>query len=129
MDKIHERISLLIKELNIKKVEFAKKLGVSQPFVSEMCSGIKKPSDRTIADICRIFRVSEQWLRTGEGPMYVQHTRAEKIAGFLAEVMADTPESIRSVVVSCLADFDVDDWQAIDRIYRKYLDSKNNPCP
>ena len=129
MNKIGDRISQIVTDSGLTKTDFAAKLGLSQPYVSNVCIGNKTPSDRTIADICRIFRVSEQWLRTGEGPMYVQHTRAEKIAGFLAEVMADTPESIRSVVVSCLADFDVDDWQAIDRIYRKYLDSKNDPCP
>ena len=129
MDNISTRLTKLLDSLNITKTAFAKEIGLSQPFVSNLCAGATKPSDRTIADICRIFRVSEQWLRTGEGPMYVEQSRAEKIAAFLSDVMADTPESIRSVVVSCLADFDADDWQAIDRIYRKYLDSKNDPCP
>lgn len=36
-----------------------------------MCQGIKVPSARTIADICREFNVSETWLRTGEGEMFL----------------------------------------------------------
>ena len=50
-----DRISLVIKERKITKTEFAKRLNVSQAFVSQMCSGAARPSDRTIADICREF--------------------------------------------------------------------------
>ena len=68
---MNERIRELIKALNMKQAEFAKRIGVSRPFVSELCSGNKKPSDRTVADICREFNVNEQWLRTGEGDMFL----------------------------------------------------------
>lgn len=127
MDNISTRLTKLLDSLNITKTAFAKEIGLSQPFVSNLCAGATKPSDRTIADICRVFRVSEQWLRTGEGPMYVEQSRAEKIAAFLSDVMADTPESIRAVVVSSLADLDLEDWQAIDRIYRKCIEGRKKP--
>ena len=68
---MNEHIRELIKALNMKQAEFAKRIGVSRPFVSELCSGNKKPSDRTVADICREFNVNEQWLRTGEGDMFL----------------------------------------------------------
>ena len=66
------RIAQIIVALGIKRTEFAKKIGISSPFVSELCSGAKKASDRTITDICREFNVSETWLRTGEGEMFVK---------------------------------------------------------
>lgn len=66
---MNERIAELIDFLGIKRVEFAKRLGISAPFVSELCNGVKKASDRTIADICREFNVNETWLRTGKGEM------------------------------------------------------------
>lgn len=67
---MNERIKLIIYTLKIKKVEFARRLKLSQPYISEMCSGKTKPSDRTITDICREFNVNETWLRTGEGDMF-----------------------------------------------------------
>ena len=73
-DIMNERILEIIKTLGIKKTEFAKRLNLSQPYVSELCSGKKLPSDRTIADICREFNIDENWLRTGEGKMFVQLT-------------------------------------------------------
>lgn len=72
-----DRIELIIKNAKIKKVDFAKRLNVSQAFVSQMCSGAAKPSDRTISDICREFGIREEWLREGTGPMEVPRADAD----------------------------------------------------
>lgn len=71
---MNERICELIKGLNMKQAEFAKRIGVSRPFVSELCSGRKTPSDRTVVDICREFGVNKHWLYTGEGEMFLLET-------------------------------------------------------
>lgn len=68
---MHNRIELIIKAAGIKKVDFARRLNVSQAFVSQMCSGAAKPSDRTIADICRTFNVNRRYLEHGEEPMFM----------------------------------------------------------
>ena len=67
---VNKRIEAVINAAKISRAEFADRILVSRPFVSELCSGAKKPSDRTIRNICRAFGVSEQWLRTGEGEMF-----------------------------------------------------------
>ena len=83
---MNNRIAQVIVALGIKKIEFAKRLGISSPFVSELCSGAKKASDRTIADICREFNVSETWLRTGDGEMFVQK-KPQPLDELLAELL------------------------------------------
>ena len=60
---MNERIKKILEELGLKKVEFAERLHISRPYASELCSGAKAPSDRTISDICREFGVREAWLR------------------------------------------------------------------
>ena len=46
MNKIGERIAAVIKSLSIKKTEFAKRLNISQPYVSELCVGkTQRPHD------------------------------------------------------------------------------------
>ena len=67
---MYKRIAQIVCATGLKKIEFARRLGVSSPFISELCTGAKKPSERTIADICREFNVNETWLRTGEGDMF-----------------------------------------------------------
>ena len=85
---MNERISFIIKSLGIKKVEFAKALNISGVFVSQMCSGVRSPSDRTISDICRIFNVNEVWLRTGIGEPFIQLSREDEIASILGSAIA-----------------------------------------
>lgn len=85
---MHERISYIIKESGTSKADFSKTLGISAAYVSQMCSGVRIPSDRTIADICRIFNVNEAWLRTGIGEPFIQLSREDEIASILGSAIA-----------------------------------------
>ena len=69
MPTINDRIVELIDEFGINKIQFAERLSISTAYASQLCSGVRTPSDRTIADICREFHVRREWLETGEGPM------------------------------------------------------------
>lgn len=83
-----DRISEIIRLKKITKAEFSRKLNVSQAFVSQMCSGAAKPSDRTIADICREFGVDRIWLETGAGEPFRPVDRDEQIATILGKAIA-----------------------------------------
>ena len=63
------RITQIIEAEKITKAAFAKKIGVSAPFITQLCNGDANPSTRTISDICREFNIRREWLETGEGPM------------------------------------------------------------
>ena len=115
---LHERIDALIKALGMKKTEFAKKLNLSQPFVSELCSGRSCPSDRTISDICREFDVNETWLRTGEGEMFIEKSREEEIAAFIGNILKGEPD-FRRRLVSVLARLSVEEWQMLERMAKQ----------
>ena len=117
---MNERIKKILEELGLKKVEFAERLHISRPFASELCSGAKSPSDRTISDICREFGVDERWLRTGEGEMFAKPTAAgDKIMDFAADVARDDDEEFRKRFVAMLADLDPADWALLERLAEK----------
>lgn len=52
-----------------------------------MCNGTTKPSDRTIADICREFGVSRTWLEDGIGEPFRPVDRNEQIAAILSSAI------------------------------------------
>ena len=120
-DTVKDRIEFVIKKATIKKVDFAKRLNISQAFVSQMCSGAAKPSDRTIQDICREFGCDEVWLRTGVGEPFRQETRQEKIMRFAVQTIKGSDE-FRKSFVSMLAKLDPEDWENLSMIYRKLLE-------
>lgn len=121
---MNERIKKIIEKLGLKKVDFANRLHISQPFASELCSGAKAPSDRTISDICREFGVREAWLRTGEGEMFVQDTQSEQVAAFLADLTKDDSDTFKKRFVEMLAGLSPADWGLLERMAEKLTQKK-----
>ena len=85
---MHTRITEIVRRSGLTKTDFAKKLGLSQPFVSRICTGDAVPSDRTISDICRVFCVDRIWLETGSGEPFKPVDRNEQIAAVLSRAIA-----------------------------------------
>ena len=118
---LHERIEMLIKTLGLKQTQVAERLNISRAFVSELCSGRSKPSDRTISDICREFDVNETWLRTGEGEMFIEKSREEEIAAFIGNILKGEPD-FRRRLVSVLARLSVEEWILLEEMAKKLSD-------
>lgn len=123
MGDLNERIKKVIEAKGIKKTAFAERLNVSQAFVSQLCSGVSQPSDRTISDICRVFGVSETWLRTGEGEMLVPVTRDEQIASFMGDLLSGTPD-FRCRLIAVLARLSEDEWKMLEKIANMLLEEE-----
>lgn len=118
---MHTRISKIVSTSKLTKTDFAKKIGVSQPFMSQLCAGSKIPSDRTIADICREFGCNEVWLRTGEGEPFKERSREEEILRFAVQTNKGSNE-FRKALAATLAKLDDADWEALGRIADKLLE-------
>ena len=124
MNTMNERIEICIKDSGLNKTAFAKKLGVTQPFISKLCSGVSQPSDRTISDICREFNVNETWLRTGEGEMHLPVNRDQAITDFMADILKVSPD-FRTKLVGVLARLSVEEWGMLEHRARELADALN----
>lgn len=112
METINDRIKKVVDDSRLTKTEFAKKINISQPTVSMFCSGKANPSDRTIADICREFRVNETWLRTGEGKMRIDSSQRDQLEHFFADVLTTAPDK-RSAFVASLDSLPAEFWDMV----------------
>ena len=128
MQTINDRINLVVQHSKLTKTAFAKRVNLSQAMVSMLCSGSTSPSDRTISDICREFRVREEWLRTGNGEMIIEDTHREKLQRFFADVLATAPDE-RSGFVAALADLPDEFWPLVADLARHYADSCKTKKP
>ena len=114
--KLKDRFKELRKELNVTQQEFADKLKISRNFVAQIEMGSKVPSDRTIDDVCREFNVNEEWLRTGNGDMFVPGIKDKQISAMLADVMKSGEDSFRHRLVSALARLDDGGWDNLEKL-------------
>ena len=124
---IGERVKELRKQVNLTQQAFADRLNLKRNTVGSYEVNVVEPSDRTISDICREFNVNETWLRTGEGEMFNQITRSEKITAFLADITADEGDDFKRRFVEILAELEPEDWKLLERMARKLQKKEGNP--
>lgn len=115
-----ERIKQLRKHLGLNQTDFGARIGVKQTSVAGYETGARIPLDAVIASMCKEFGVSERWLRTGEGDMFPKMTRAQEIAAYSDAMMADAPDSERSIIIAYIMSLDAEDWEAIANIIKKH---------
>ena len=64
------RLTLAIEKSGLSKAKFAKIVGISSGYLSDILKGNKSPSERVIAQICLKHSLSEEWLVNGNGDMF-----------------------------------------------------------
>ncbi len=106
---MHNRISEIIDMSGLTKAKVAERLNVSAAFITKICNGTSNPSDRTISDICREFRVNETWLRTGEGEMRTSSTQRDHLEQFFSDVLTSAPDA-RSDCLAAMAKLPPEFW-------------------
>ena len=74
--------------------------------------------------ICREFDVNEEWLRTGEGKMFKELSRSEKIAVFLTDVLKDEDDSFRKQFIEAFSELDLNDWKVLEGICNNILEKR-----
>lgn len=121
MSEVNTRIAAVIQASGLTKTAFSRKIGLSQPFVSQLANGDASPSDRTIADICREFNVNEHWLRTGEGEMFSALSREEEITKFAMEIIRDPDSEFQRRLVSVLARLTPEQWKLMEQMAHQLL--------
>lgn len=120
MEPMYERIAEISKESGLNKTEFGQKIGISQSMASLICLGKANPSDRTISDICRVFRVNEDWLRNGTGEKYRKKPRSEELSEIFAYLEVD--ETVKARFIRTLADFPEEYFAQALEMARKFLE-------
>ena len=115
------RIKLLRKALELNQTDFGARIGVKQGTVAAYESGARVPLDSVVVSICREFGVSESWLRSGEGEMFLQLSREEEITKFCMSIIRDPDSEFQRQFVSVLARLEPPQWQLLSDMADKLL--------
>ena len=115
---IYERIKELRKELGLNQEEFGERLGVSRSVIANIeYDRLKRPDQKESLYklICKEFNVSEEWLRTGNGEMFVPLTRNQLITDFASDLIMED-NTFKKRLVEALAKLDVDEWEVLEKL-------------
>ena len=112
------RIKELRQALGLTQQEFADRIGVKRGAIANYEIG-RNASDTSVALICREFGVSEHWLRTGEGEMFIQISRDQEIMDFVADTMQDDKDNFRRRFLRALSRLPEERWADIEDFARQ----------
>ena len=119
-----ERIKELRKSLKMTQQEFADRLNIQRGSIASYETGRISPSNATSSLICKELNVSEDWLRNGEGDMYIPITRDEEIASFIGSVQADVDDTFKKRFISALAKLSTEEWKAIEHLIENMISER-----
>ena len=119
-----DRFKELREALSLTQQKFADKLDISRNFVAQIEMGNKIPSERTVKDICREFKVNYEWLTEGTGEMFVQNKRKSEIADFVGSVLNGEADSFKIRLVEILANLNESEWETLQKLANALADKK-----
>ncbi len=74
------RIKMVRESLQMSQREFGERLGVSRDVISNLEYERVQPKELLIRHICDLYNVNRTWMDSGEGPMFCQEPKYNKMA-------------------------------------------------
>ncbi len=108
-----DRILKVRKSNKLNQEDFAKKLGLTKNYISLIETGNREPSERTIKDICREFRISYAWLTEGTGSM---DSGLDSDEFALIDSVMTSDNEFAKKVLRAFAKLDEKEWEVIAKL-------------
>lgn len=109
-----ERLRLIRKALGMNQIEFAKRLSLTQNWISMVETNKGTLSDGTQHILCELFGVNPEWLRDGSGKQWADPPE-ESTFDMLKQARPDMPDNFAQHIAEALDKLDADDWMFLAR--------------
>ena len=123
---LNTRLKAIRKSVSLSQEEFGKKLGITGAAISKIESGNRNVTEQMTLAIIREFDVNEQWLRTGEGEMFLIKTRDEEIASFIGTLLKKDDDTFKKRLISALSKLEEPDWEVLEKMCNFMLEDKKD---
>ena len=118
------RLYNLRKELGLTLEKFGEPLGVTKTTISRIEKEERAMTDQMLKSICRTYNVNEEWLKTGNGDMFIKLTRNQAITDFAADLIKEE-ESFKARLIEALAKLSEQEWEVLEKIANDLADKKD----
>lgn len=112
---IGERIKKVRKALDLTQQEFADQIGSKRNTIATYEMGRTEPSAAVVSLVCTKFNVSETWLRTGEGGMFVQQSKEDELSDAVNRLLSGETSEFKRRLILVLSKLDVNEWEILEK--------------
>ncbi|GLC88652.1 helix-turn-helix domain-containing protein [Lysinibacillus piscis] len=120
---INDRVRMIRNHLNMTQTDFGEKVAITQNHLSGVEVGRREVSERLLKLICNEFNVNEEWLRTGEGEMFLKLSDEHEIGKLLATITKRDDEMLQNAMKN-LTELSMDDLKIVNRIVESLLEKE-----
>jgi len=100
---VRQRIRDVRKALRLSQKEFAKRLGMQSGALSMIEVGDNALTEKNIKLICMTFNLNENWLRTGDGEMFVSSPYEKEFFEIYGNLLPETQDALLRLAKDLLA--------------------------
>ena len=113
---MRNRIKKIRKDAGMTQQQFADRIGVSRNTIATYETSIRVPIEAIIVSICREFHVNEEWLRTGQGEMYMEIEPDMELSLWFGQLMKEDDNSFKKKFVMSLSKLNEEEWSLLKRL-------------
>ncbi len=121
-----ERIKKVRRFNDLTQREFGERISIKQNSVAQIEMG-RNTSDQTISAICKEFNVSEEWLRTGAGEMFLQISKEDELASAVNKLLTGETSEFKRRLIKILADLKPQQWEILEGYALQLVQDKPGP--
>lgn len=95
----NERIKEIRKTLKMTMERFGERLGVTKTAISNIEKSKRNVTEQMRKAICREFNINRDWLRTGNGEMFVQLSQEDETAHIVQDMLGSNTGSFYNIIL------------------------------
>lgn len=122
-----ERVKKVRKALDLTQRGFGERISIKQNSVAQIEMG-RNTSDQTISAICKEFNVSEPWLRTGEGDMFLSVSKEDELSAAVHKLLSSETSDFKTRLIKVLAGLGPREWDILESYALKLVQDKPAPA-
>lgn len=102
--------------MNMTLEKFGERLGVGKTAISNIENGSRNLTDQMSKSICREFNVNEEWLRTGNGEVFIDLDKENQLMIWAADILKDESDTYKRRFIKMLMELNESDWETLEKI-------------
>ena len=118
-----ERVREIRKALGLTLEKFGNEIGLKKNSISQIENGVNELTEANLMAICRENwnnkLVNEEWLRNGEGEMFLPITRDDEIARLTTDLFKEEEDSFKTRLILTLSKLDENEWAVLEKIAKE----------
>ena len=110
------RIKAIRKNAGMTQQQFANRIGVSRNTIATYETSVRVPIEAVLLSIWREFGVNEEWLRTGEGEMYIDITPDLELSRWFGQLLREEDNSFQKKFLLMLSKLTEEEWNSLQKV-------------